>query len=303
MPTSAFIVNLHKIEQQGISGATNYRLVLDLTVASMVSVENMNKLPPSKTGETYSITQVSLAAGITSRTLRHYDQIGLLRPSWTAPNGYRHYSQSQLIRLQRILLLRQFGMKLETIREVLDQQQDEAQALRSHVQELEHQRTTIDQQISSLKRSLKTLEHGRSMNIDSAFEGFNDQHKDEVISRWGEESFTESNSWWKQKPDEDRDAFVKQVHGLNERWARAGAAGLDPTGEQAQLVAAEHVRWLNSIPGTPGRSGNQQELASYVSGLAQMYVADERFAANYQGQAPFVKAALDYFVKANLSAD
>jgi DNA-binding transcriptional MerR regulator len=67
----------------------------------------------------WSIQQTARIAGTTSRTLRHYDDIGLLKPSRIAQNGYRHYDQEALVQLQRILLLRELGLGLPVIAEVL----------------------------------------------------------------------------------------------------------------------------------------------------------------------------------------
>src|SRR6478735_804597 len=68
----------------------------------------------------WSIQEVARLAGTTSRTLRHYDAVGLLPPSRVAANGYRHYDADALVRLQRILLLRDLGLGLPAIREALD---------------------------------------------------------------------------------------------------------------------------------------------------------------------------------------
>jgi DNA-binding transcriptional MerR regulator len=70
----------------------------------------------------WSIAEVARMSGVTSRTLRHYDQIGLLPPTWIASNGYRHYEEDDLLRLQQILLLRELGLGLAEIASVLDHQ-------------------------------------------------------------------------------------------------------------------------------------------------------------------------------------
>ncbi|WP_404287038.1 MerR family transcriptional regulator [Glutamicibacter arilaitensis] len=257
----------------------------------------MNDFQLADAGDAYSISEVARAAGVSSRTLRHYDHIGLLQPSWTADNGYRFYEQQQLVRLQRILLLRQLGLKLETIGEVLDEQQDETVALQKHITELRNQRTALDAQINAIKHTIHSLKTGETMNVGQAFEGFNEQYKDEVVSRWGEDSYIKSDQWWRGQSKEQRTAQMQLVKDLNEKWIHVGRAGMDPTSEQAQQIAAEHVAWLNSIPGTPGHDGDEGQLSQYVLGLAEMYVADERFAKNYEGQAPFVKASLEHFMQ------
>ena len=65
-----------------------------------------------KTGDLAKIANISL------RTLRYYDKIGLLKPSQIAPNGYRQYNEEDLIRLQKILLLKKLGFSLEEIEEI-----------------------------------------------------------------------------------------------------------------------------------------------------------------------------------------
>jgi len=86
----------------------------------------------TRTGE-WSIQDLARAAGTTSRTLRHYGQLGLLPPSRIGANGYRYYDQDSLLRLQRILLLRELGLGLPVIAEVLAGEQDTAAALRTHL--------------------------------------------------------------------------------------------------------------------------------------------------------------------------
>lgn len=245
----------------------------------------------------HSINEVARAAGVTSRTLRHYDHIGLLEPAFTAPNGYRYYEQPQILRLQRIILLRQLGLKLEVIGEILDNQRDQVQALQTHIEDLRQQRELLDRQISALRTTIETIDTKGTLDMNKTFDGFNEQYKDEVIARWGKESYENSNTWWKAQGPEGQQQMMQRVAELNTRWAELGAAGADPQGAEAQELAAEHVDWLRSIPGTPAHD-SPQHTAQYVRGLADMYVNDPRFAANYQGQAAFVRQALIHHVDA-----
>src|ERR1044072_9902791 len=80
----------------------------------------------------WSIAQVAKMSKVTSRTLRHYDDIGLLPPARVGSNGYRYYEREQLLRLQQILLLRELGLDLATIGKVVDGQNDPIDALRQH---------------------------------------------------------------------------------------------------------------------------------------------------------------------------
>lgn len=77
----------------------------------------------------WSIAEVARMSRVTSRTLRHYDDIGLLRPAYVGSNGYRYYAREQLLRLQEILLMRELGLGLDVIGQVLDGQQHRVAAL------------------------------------------------------------------------------------------------------------------------------------------------------------------------------
>ncbi|HEV7208959.1 MAG TPA: MerR family transcriptional regulator, partial [Mycobacteriales bacterium] len=98
-------------------------------------------MPPALS---WSIVEVARMSGVTSRTLRHYDDIGLLPPARLGSNGYRYYEEEQLLRLQQILVLRELGLGLAEIVEVLDRQVDAVDALRSHYKRLLIDRDRLD---------------------------------------------------------------------------------------------------------------------------------------------------------------
>src|SRR5699024_7377275 len=127
--------------------------------------------------------------------------------------------------------------------------------------------------------------------LDSAFEGFNEQYKDEVITRWGSGAYERSDKWWRSKNSAERTELMKHVEDLNHAWSSAGPSGIAADSDAAQQLAARHVDWLRSVPGTPAASGNPEQFRAYVLGLAELYVADERFARNYRGHADFVRNA------------
>lgn len=254
----------------------------------------------SNSSERYTIAQMAKAAGVTSRTLRHYDHIGLLKPVGTTGGGYREYDRHGLVRLQRILLLRELGLELKAIGTILNREVDEITALQAHIGALEEQRTILDRRIKALRTTIGTITSGGNMDLDSSFEGFNEQYKDEVIERWGAKSYEASDRWWKSQSEAERRAFMDQSQRLMRDWSEAGAEGQAADSPRAQQLAAEHVSWLASIPGTPGYRGNRKQLGDYVLNLAEMYVADERFARNYAGQAGFVRDALQHYVRTAL---
>ena len=240
-----------------------------------------------------SIHEVARLAGTTSRALRHYDDIGLLPPTRVGANGYRWYGDDELVRLQRILLLRELGLGLDQIRRVLDEQDDEAAALRTHLEWLRTEKERIGRQIASVEGTIAAREKGDGIVAEQAFDGFDHtQYREEVEQRWGKDAYARSDAWWRGLGAEGQAQHRAAQEGLAADWRAAAAAGTDPSSDEAQALAARHVAWLGSIPGTPGAGGTP--VRAYIEGLADMYVADDRFAANYGGAAgaTFVREAL-----------
>lgn len=251
----------------------------------------------------YSIHEVARIAGTTSRTLRHYDAVGLLAPSRIGDNGYRYYDRDALVRLQRILLLRGLGLGLPAIAEVFAQQTDAASALETHVGWLKSERERLGRQLRAVETTLAALRNGGDLTMETMFDGFDPtRYKDEVEQRWGKEAYAESAAWWESKSAAERAAFEEELQRLNRDWIALAASGAEPEGEAAQALAERHVAWLKSIPGTPAAKGDRAGLKAYVTGLAGMYVADPRFAANYGGAegAAVVRAALERYAETRL---
>lgn len=152
----------------------------------------------------WSIQEIARAAGTTSRTLRHYGELGLLEPSRVGRNGYRYYDQESLVRLQRILLLRELGLGLPAIAEVLAGERDSRQALRTHLEWLERERQRIERQLESVRSTLHKLEGGERIMASEAFDGFDHtQYKDEVIERWGKDAYESGDRWWRSLSEQD----------------------------------------------------------------------------------------------------
>ncbi len=263
----------------------------------------------------WSIQEIARLAGTTSRTLRHYDDIGLLRPSRIALNGYRHYDQAALVRLQRILLLRGLGLGLPQIGQALDgaprgalrernETSGQIDALQTHLVLLRQEQDALARRIASVEHTITTLKEGGELMAENMFDGFDHtQYKDEVEQRWGAKAYAEGDRWWRGMTDAERADWQRQVTDLSEDWAAAAERGVDPASAEAQELARRHDAWLTGIPGTPAAGG---DVKGYVIGLGEMYVADPRFGANYatsnggtQG-AEFVRDALRVYAEAQL---
>lgn len=254
----------------------------------------------------WSIQEIARLAGTTSRTLRHYDDIGLLPPSRTAPNGYRHYDGQALVRLQRILLLRELGLGLPQIAEVLERERGEASALETHLALLREEQARLARQIASVESTITALRGGENLMAENMFDGFDHtQYKEEVEDRWGKKAYADSDRWWRGMTDAERADWQQRVSDLGRDWIAAAESGIDPASAEAQDVARRHVEWLTDIPGTPAAVPGG-DVKAYVIGLGEMYVADPRFGANYATSsggthgAEFVRDALRIYAEGNL---
>ncbi|MFQ4148625.1 MerR family transcriptional regulator [Arthrobacter sp. LAPM80] len=250
----------------------------------------------------WSIQEIATLSGTTSRTLRHYDTIGLLPPSRIAGNGYRHYDHASLMRLQRILLLRELGLGLPAIAAVLSQASSPAAALRTHVAWLRGEQKRLTRLIASVEKTIAAETQGENIMAKDMLDGFeHTQYKEEVEQRWGQAAYAESDGWWRGKQPAEQAELNAQVAALNADWIAAFTAGAAADSPLAQELARRHVAWLRSIPGTPATKAGG-DVRGYVLGLADMYVGDERFAANYGGSkgAAFVRDALGVFAQREL---
>ncbi|MFJ6533753.1 MerR family transcriptional regulator [Microbacterium sp. NPDC091662] len=260
----------------------------------------------------WSIQEIARLAGTTSRTLRHYDDIGLLPPSRIAHNGYRHYDGPALVRLQRILLLRELGLGLPQIADVLgsasgiDAAANEASALETHLALLRDEQTRLARQIASVESTITALRGGENLMAENMFDGFDHtQYKEEVEERWGKRAYADSDNWWRGMTDAERADWQQRVSDLRRDWIAAAESGIDPASPSAQEVARRHVEWLTGVPGTPAAVPGG-DVKAYVIGLGEMYVADPRFGANYATSsggthgAEFVRDALRVYAEGNL---
>lgn len=254
-------------------------------------------------GREWPINEVAALTGTTSRTLRHYGELGLLPPARIGANGLRYYDRDALVRLQRILLLRELGLGLSEIGRVLDRRVDVADALEEHACTLIDEQRRLARRLESVRRTLAALREGKELEMAEMFDGFDHtQYREEVEQRWGADAYARGAKWWEAKsPDEKKELERAQAERAR-AWVELSETDASPADPAAQGLAAQHVEWLKGVPGTPAASGDPAALKRYVLGLAELYVADERFAANYGGQhgAAFVRAALEHYAGARL---
>ncbi len=168
---------------------------------------------PRQTATDWSIQEIARLAGTTSRTLRHYDAIGLLVPSRVGHNGYRYYDGPALVRLQRILLLRDLGVGLPAVAEILNRSDGsgpaaQTAALRTHLGALRAEQQRLARQIASVEHTITTMEGGGRLMADEMFDGFDHtQHEAEVTERWGADAYRTGDTWWRGLSTQDKAAY------------------------------------------------------------------------------------------------
>lgn len=247
----------------------------------------------------WPIQEVARSAGVSSRTLRHYDDIGLLPPARIGPGGLRYYDGRSLVRLQRILLLRELGLGLAAIADVLEGQRDTESALRAHLRLLEQERERLQRQIRSVRTTLRKTQGGEALMPDEVLGGFDHtRHREEVVERWGEEAYEKGDRWWRDLSRDEREQYGKRQRDIARDFARAHADGLPADSDETQAVTERHYAWV-----TGGWQGRQPGAEEFV-GLGRMYVADPRFAAHYdrhgEGTAAYVCAAMEVYAERRL---
>ena len=235
----------------------------------------------------YSIQELSRLSGVTTRTLRWYDQIGLLKPSRVAESGYRYYGKAEVDRLQDILYYRALGVELARIKECLDDPSfDRLAALRNHLAALEAERERLEQLIRSVKDTIGAEERNEIMSDEQKFEAFKQRtvaHNEEVYgaeirSKYGDETVDAANAAVMNLTQEQYQEWTDLGQAIQTRLEAAVQAGLSPESEAGKELCALHRRWLTI-------TGSRYDPAKH-RGIAELYVMDERFTAYYDQHLP-----------------
>ena len=246
----------------------------------------------------WPIRDLAKATGLTSRALRHYEQIGLLLPSRVASNGYRFYGEAEISRLYRILSLRALELPLATIQLALDDETSLADAIETHLGLLEERRDRTNEQITVVRHALETVKKGQSMSIEHVFAGVDQrQYETEVRTRWGDAAWERSAQRLAAMTDEQRETDAKKSRDVNAALRAAAEESEDPKSSRFQGLVADHHRWVTAYWG-----GREPDREAYV-GLSELYVADPRFAAVYGGErtAGIIREAMRIWARANLT--
>lgn len=238
-------------------------------------------------GGTWQIGELARLSGVTSRTLRHYDAIGLLEPRDVGPGGRRAYGRDELLRLQQILVLRELDVPLATVADMLSGEM--LSRLREHHERLLTERDRFDRLARTVATTITALTKGEDMAADRLYEGFDNSAYDaEARERWGDEPVDRGNAAWERLGPAGQGAHHAETTAINADLAAAITDGADPGDERVQALVARHFAQI-TVFWTP--------TAAAYQGLGQMYVDDQRFAATYDAFAPGLSGYLSEAMK------
>ncbi|MFF8459088.1 MerR family transcriptional regulator [Streptomyces albidoflavus] len=245
----------------------------------------------------YTVGQVAAVAGVTVRTLHHYDAIGLLSPSGRSAAGHRRYGDGDLDRLQRILFHRALGFALDEIAALLDDPEADPRA------HLRRQHALLTDRIETLRRmadavaaAMEAAQMGINLTPEEKFEVFEgydpDQYADEARQRWGHtDAYRESQRRTASYTKADWQRLKDEFDALHARVAELLAQGVPADAPEAMDAAEEHRRFIDGA--------HYPCDARMHTCLADMYVADPRFTATYEAIRPGLAQYLHDAIHAN----
>ncbi|GAA4401473.1 MerR family transcriptional regulator [Nibrella viscosa] len=255
----------------------------------------------------YTVRQLAKLAGVSVRTLHHYDELGLLKPSIRTEAKYRLYGPKELIRLQQILFYKELDFTLVAIRQILeDPDFDVMTALQSHKQALQARRDRLSELLVTIDKTISTLNGEQTMlTDDELYQGFSKEqanaYRQEAVEQYGREAVEESENKLRGM---SKEAFAQLGAESKEVALQiAGLMHLEPTDPAVQQLIARHYAiirqfWADSV----GKNGS---IADAYKGLAQTYVHDLRYTASYTGEenpayAAFISKAMTHFADTQL---
>ncbi len=231
----------------------------------------------------YTVGKVADMAGVTVRTLHHYEQIGLLEPEQRSRSGYRHYSTTDLDRLYHILFYRELGFALPDIASILDDPQaDSTHHLRRQRRLLQERLDRLSAMLAAIDRELEAHGMGTELTPEEKLEIFGETYNPdwevEAEERWGDTDAWKQSAARTKKLSKDQWKKVKaDGDALMEKFGDAKRRGVSPASDEAMALAEAHRK---SVEVFYDCSHAQQR------GLADLYLADERFAKTYDDVEP-----------------
>lgn len=225
---------------------------------------------------TYTVNEFAKLANVTTRTLRYYDQIGLLTPAQVGGNGYRYYDHASLLRLQQILFFRELDVPLKDIHTIINQPNfDLVKALQNHRNALETRAKRLKTLMDTIDQTIATMKGEWIMSEKEYFEGFDEnQYAEETQQRWGHTpQYAESQRKWSRYSMDEKEEIKLKGGDIIKRMVTTNPHA-KPDDPDVQQAVADYHAYINQYFYTCD--------VEFMRNLADMWVADERFAINYE---------------------
>jgi DNA-binding transcriptional MerR regulator len=244
----------------------------------------------------YTVKQLSDLAGVSVRTLHHYDAIDLLKPAQVGANGYRYYDEAALLRLQQILFYREIGLELMQIKEILNRPDfDLLTALRSHRAVLKEKIKRLEKLVSTVDSTVRHLTGEEQMSKKRMFAAFStEQSKDDERAarlQYGPDRVNESINRWKGYTQAQKTAIMDEGNQIYSELVYQLEAESSPQSNEVQTIMGrwhQHLRYFYEPP------------LDLLRGLGMLYSSDPDFIANFQKLHPdlpdFMLAAVNQYV-------
>lgn len=242
----------------------------------------------------FTVKQLSKLAGVTPRTLHHYDAIGLLKPSRIGDNGYRYYGEDSLLRLQQILFYRELDIPLEDIKRIMGRRDfDILGALQSHKDALHKQVDRLNTLIMTVEHTLDHLKGKTAMQEKDYFEGFSEEELEkyalEAEELYDPEAVQASMKKWKRFSAVEKTRLKQEGREIYRAMVAAMPQG--PESRKAQDLVDCWRRHLENL----WNPDLEQLLA-----LAHGYNEDPRFKATFDRFHPelaaFILDAVEFYI-------
>lgn len=260
----------------------------------------------------YTVQKLAQMSGVTIRTLRFYDEIGLLKPAFIGENGYRYYQEEQLLILQQILFFRELGFELKQIQHILKQSDfDRVEALKSHKKVLRKNVARMQELMSTIDKTINHLQGKETMKEQELYWGFDHskekqkEYEDYLIAKIGPKRFHDQSSkskealkHWKK---EDFDKAKQEGDLIHKELVKAIEKGLKADSQPVQTIIERHFALIMMLWGA---KGNPDEIKRYGE-LGQLYLEHPDFKkmldAHHPKLAQFLADAMKVYADKNLA--
>ncbi|WP_108882431.1 MerR family transcriptional regulator [Anderseniella sp. Alg231-50] len=235
--------------------------------------------------EEYSVGQLARLAGVSVRTLHHYDDIGLLKPAHVGANGYRLYGRIEMLRLQEIMFYRDVGLSLDEVGRLLDGPADAVERLIRHRDRLQEDSLRTARIIDTLNATIAHLKGERDLALNDLYTPFSDDRQAEyeewLTNEYGPDmaaSIATSKAAVEQLPDGMAGA-MNRLKNIEIRLVAAYEAGLAPEADDNHPMLEQHRALMTDMWG-------RDCTADGFAGLADMYTSHPDFVARYERLSP-----------------